>query len=131
VNDELELANPNAWDELLDKAAREFESGRLVFDGYSDDSFVDSRGDAPDLSIAPTGEEYIEIVTGVCFTPEGAVQSWLASAKEVTQAKSGNLYWRIRPELWNDGPTRWKVYSLLLVSGKIVKNSYIFKKSCA
>jgi hypothetical protein len=79
-------------------------------------SLVDSWfaiGPQGNHSKAPTGEYYIEIVSGgfrlyeaehqpcgaSCLSEETAVDLWLQAVRDYAADKSGTLYWRIPPEM--------------------------------
>lgn len=90
-------------------------------------------------TLSPTGEEYIEIVSGAIIRPgqtdseispnwlwptdDQAITAWFDTACQYARAKaqkygrSAVLYWRILPEI-DVLRGEWKTYSRLLISGK-------------
>ena len=108
---------PSAMVSLLKSAVSSFENGRTVVDGFPS-------------ALSQTGEEYTKIVNGavvsegsLCPTsssPEDAIQAWLTGIVKWAEDKPGTIYWRSRPELESIGDGRWKVYSRLLISDKLV-----------
>src|SRR5262249_37008810 len=64
-----------------------------------------------DCAVAPTGETYEEIISGVrverqgrpqwlyASTPELAIKAWRSAIDEYAHGKFGTIFWRIRPEI--------------------------------
>jgi hypothetical protein len=111
---------------LLDEVRKRLEAHFTVY------PFVGTSG------IAPTGENYCEIVSGLRpevlhATPEDAIADWeklidtyATQFDPLPDEGRYTLYWRIMPEIdyWEGSPdhprTGWKVYARLLISNKPV-----------
>jgi hypothetical protein len=111
-----QLANAQ---KLLDEARKQLEASFRIYPVV---------GNTP---IAPTGEPYREIVSGIRNiihdTAEAAVAAWQKRADihatrfdPIKGEAPYTLYWRIEPEInkWQD---KWRVYSRFLVSNKPAK----------